>query len=79
MKNKLLISLFAIIAIITITGCEKEMNIVITRTYDMIGVKDSQGKEKYDSQYMLFNEDGTFDGEAWMNYQKNRKYTCSKN
>ena len=59
---------------------DKKLHTLSTRIYDMSGVRDSQGK-KYDSLYSYFNEDGTYDIEGWMAYNRekiNGGYICSQ-
>lgn len=63
----------------TLENNDEKLNSISTRTYDMSGVRDSQGK-KYDSLYQYFNEDGTYNVEGWMSYNRekiNGGYTCS--
>ena len=64
----------------TVKTDDKKLNVYSVRTYNMSGVRDSQGK-KYDSLYNYFNEDGTYNAEGWMAYNRERLnggYTCSK-
>lgn len=59
---------------------DKTLHTLSTRIYDMSGVRDSQGK-KYDSLYDYFNEDGTYNVEGWMAYNREKLhggYTCSE-
>ena len=59
---------------------DKNLHTISTRIYDMSGVRDSQGKT-YDSLYDYFNEDGTYNVEGWMTYNReklNGGYTCSE-
>ena len=59
----------------TLTTDDSAKRIVSTRTYDMSNVRSSEG-HKYESEYKFYKEDGTFDIQAWMQYQKNNGYTC---
>ena len=59
---------------------DEKLYTLSTRIYDMSGVRDSQGK-KYDSLYDYFNEDGTYNVEGWMTYNREKLhggYTCSQ-
>ena len=59
---------------------DEKLHTLSTRIYDMSGVRDSQGK-KYDSIYDYFNEDGTYNIEGWMAYNREKLhggYTCSQ-
>ena len=59
---------------------DQKLHTLSTRIYDMSGIRDSQGK-KYDSIYNYFNDDGTYNAEGWMAYNRERLnggYTCSK-
>ena len=59
---------------------DKKLHTLSTRIYDMSGVRDSQGK-KYETVYNYFNEDGTYNIEGWMAYNREKlhgDYNCSK-
>ena len=59
---------------------DEKLHTLSTRIYDMSGIRDSQGKT-YDSIYNYFNEDGTYNIEGWMSYNREKLhggYTCSE-